>query len=97
MSDPAEYQDRVLLNSDNIVRWIDALQEELFNFRSLIKQGDADAIENYYQMQMDARKEWLQDQATQIWDKKADTDDMPKAGEFFGQMLFGGLGRRRKP
>ncbi|MBN1579504.1 MAG: prephenate dehydrogenase/arogenate dehydrogenase family protein, partial [Anaerolineae bacterium] len=95
-SDPAEYRDRALLNSDNVVRWIDAVQEELFNFRTLIKRGDADVIENYYQTQMDVRKKWLEDQATQIWDKKADSADIPKAGEFFGQMLFGGLGRRRE-
>jgi hypothetical protein len=69
----------------------------LFNLRTLIKRGDADAIENYYQTQMDVRKQWLEDQATQSWDKKADSADIPKAGEFFGQMLFGGLGRRREP
>jgi prephenate dehydrogenase len=96
VSDPAEYRDRVLLNSDNVVRWIDALQEELFNFRTLIKRGDADAIENYYQTQMDVRKQWLEDQATQRWDKGANTEKVPTSGEFFGQMLFGGLGRRRE-
>jgi prephenate dehydrogenase len=95
MSDPAEYRDRALLNSDNIVRWIDALQEELFQFRTLVKQGDPEAIENYYQTQMDARKQWLEDQATQNWDKRADQGDIPKAGEFFSQMLFGSWGRRR--
>lgn len=96
-ADPAEYRDRALLNSDNVVRWIDAMQEELYNFRMLIKQGDADTLENYYRIQMDIRKQWLEDHATQNWDKTVDKTRIPTSGEFFGQMLFGGLGRRREP
>lgn len=95
MADAAEYRDRALLNRDNVLRWIDAFQQELSNFRGMVAREDGEAIENYYQAEMETRQKWLQDQATQNWDGVAPQTPLPTTGEFFSQMLLGGLGRRR--
>ncbi len=91
----AEYRDRALLNKENLIRWIDALQNELFKFRTLLEQGNPDAIEQYYQQQMTARTEWLEAFSTQNWDG-VQKSELPTAGEMMGQMFFGGLAGRRK-
>ncbi len=95
IADAAEYRDRALLNRDNMVRWIDSLQETLSHFRMLVQRGDAEEIENYYRVQMDVRQQWLEAHATQAWDGQRMQSDIPSAGEMMGQMFFGGLGRRR--
>lgn len=95
MADPAEYRDRALLNRENILRWIDALQRELERFRSLIEREDGEAIEQYYGGEMETRLEWLRDRANQNWGDMPERTEIPTSGEFFSQMLFGGLGRRR--
>jgi hypothetical protein len=45
---------------------------------------------------MDARVQWLQDRASQDWEKQSEKTELPSSGEMFSQMLFGGLGRRRE-
>jgi prephenate dehydrogenase len=95
-ADPTEYRDRALLNKDNVVRWIDALQNQLSQFRMLVERGDGASIETYYQEEMQERLEWLQDRATQNWGDMPEKTDIPTSGEFMSEMLFGGFGRRRR-
>lgn len=95
MQDVIEYRDRALMNSENLTRWIDALQNELFKFRTMIEQGEPDAIERYYREKMAARTEWLEAFSTQNWDG-VQKSELPTAGEMMGQMFFGGLAGRRK-
>ena len=94
-ADASEYSSRALLNQENIIRWIDAFGQELDNFRRLVQRGDREAIESYYQAEMEARLQWLQDRATQNWGDLPEKTEIPNSGEMFSQMLFGGLGRRR--
>ena len=93
--DASEYRSRALQNKANIVRWIDSFQRELFELRRLIDVEDADAIERYYQREMDERLRWLQDRDSGDWGDMPEKTDIPTAGEFTSQMLFGGLARRR--
>ena len=93
-ADPNEYVGRAILNRQNLLRWIDALQGELSQFRLLIDREDEAAIYDYYEDEMDARLQWLQDRAAGDWGDQPDTSDMPSTGEFMSQMLFGRLGRR---
>jgi prephenate dehydrogenase len=95
VADSVEYRDRALLNRENILRWIDAFQRELEHFRSLVEREDGEAIELYYSAEMKNRLEWLRDRATQNWGDMPERTQVPTSGEFFSQMLFGGLGRRR--
>jgi hypothetical protein len=95
-ADPAEYHGRALLNRDNILRWIDNVQAELSQFRALVERGDGSAIEAYYQVEMQERLQWLQDRASQNWGDMPEKTDIPTSGEYISEMLFGGLGRRRR-
>jgi prephenate dehydrogenase len=94
-ADASEYSSRALLNQDNILRWIDTMGHELDNFRRIVQRGDAAAIEQYYQAEMETRLRWLQDRANQNWGDLPEKQELPTSGEMFSQMLFGGLGRRR--
>jgi len=94
-AEASEYSSRALLNKDNIVRWIESFVQELWEFRRLVDRGDAEAIEQYYKREMDQRLQWLQDRDRGDWGDMPEKTEIPTAGEFMGQMLFGGLGRRR--
>lgn len=95
MADTAEYRDRALLNRENLLRWIDSFQQEISRFRRLVEQENGEAIQTYYQAEMDNRLQWLQDRDTQNWGDMPQKTDIPSSGEFLSQMFFGGLGRRR--
>jgi len=95
MSDPAEYQDRALLNRENVMRWIDTFQRELSEVRQLIEDEDGEAIEKLYDSQMDVRIKWLHDRDTQDWGDMPRSASVPTSGAMMSQMIFGGLGRRR--
>lgn len=94
--DVSEYRGRALLNRDNILRWMDNMQRELSRLRTLVERGEAEAIEAYYETQMNERLEWLKDRAAQSWDTTAGKSELPEKGEFLSQMFLGGLGRRRR-
>jgi prephenate dehydrogenase len=94
--DPAEYRGRAVLNRANVLRWIDAFQRELSEFRQLVEQEDGDAIEHYFGTHMDVRLQWLEDRANQDWGDRPQESEIPSSGEFMSQMFFGGFGRRRR-
>jgi prephenate dehydrogenase len=93
-ADPTEYVGRALLNRQNLLRWIDALQGELSQFRLLVDREDEAALYDYYQEEMENRLQWLQDRAAGNWGDQPEKSDLPSTGEFMSQMLFGRLGRR---
>jgi prephenate dehydrogenase len=95
MAAPSEYSSRALMNRENLLRWIDSFQRELGHFRRLVEQEDGPAIESYYEVEMENRLAWLQDRASQNWGDMPERTEIPSSGEFFSQMLFGGLGRRK--
>ncbi len=95
-ADASEYRGRALLNKENVLRWIDSVQGELSTFRALVERDQGDAIEAYYATEMDNRLRWLQDRASQNWGDMPEKTDIPTSGEFMSEMLFGGLGRRRR-
>jgi prephenate dehydrogenase len=96
VADAMEYRDRALLNRENVLRWIDNLQRELSEFRRLVERQDGEAIEAYYQAEMENRLHWLQDRATQNWGDMPERSDIPTSGEFLSEMFLGGLARRRR-
>ena len=95
-TDPLEYSGRALLNKENLLRWIDNLQAELSSFRMLVEREDDQAIQVYYQTEMENRLQWLQDQASQNWGNMPEKTEIPTAGEFMSEMFLGGLGRRKR-
>ncbi|MBN1640443.1 MAG: prephenate dehydrogenase/arogenate dehydrogenase family protein [Anaerolineae bacterium] len=50
-ADAAEYRGRALYNRDNILPWLERMQDELSNLRALVERSDGDAIEAYFARQ----------------------------------------------
>jgi prephenate dehydrogenase len=96
IDDPTEYKGHALLNRDNLLRWIDTLQAEISQFRALVERGDGPTIQEYYEIERENRLMWLRDRASQNWGDMPEKTDIPTSGEFISEMLFGGLGRRRR-
>lgn len=95
MAESEEYVSRALLNKDNLLRWIDSFQHQLDDFRRLVANDNGPALNEYYEGEMEARLNWLQDRAANEWGDLPEKANLPTSGEYFSQMLFGGLGRRR--
>jgi prephenate dehydrogenase len=95
-AETSEYVARALLNKDNLLRWIDAFQHQMDDFRRLVASENAPALDEYYGQQMEERLAWLQDRAAGEWGDLPDKVELPSSGEYLSQMLFGGLGRRRR-
>jgi prephenate dehydrogenase len=95
-AETSEYVARALLNKDNMLRWIDAFQHQMDDFRRLVAGENAAALGEYYGQQMEERLAWLQDRAAGEWGDLPDKVELPSSGEYMSQMLFGGLGRRRR-
>jgi hypothetical protein len=72
------------------------MQGELSNFRMLVEREDNEAIQAYYQTEMENRLQWLQDQASGDWGNMPQKSEIPTAGEFMSEMFLGGLGRKRR-
>jgi prephenate dehydrogenase len=59
--DPDELRDRILLDRDNILRWIDAYEAELTAFRGLIAAEDSEALTEMAARLEARRSDWLRD------------------------------------
>jgi prephenate dehydrogenase len=94
-AEAGEYVSRALLNRANLLRWIDAFQQQMDEFRRLVAGENGPAIADYYEQEMEQRLTWLQDRAAGEWGDLPDKVELPSSGEYLSQMLFGGLGRRR--
>jgi prephenate dehydrogenase len=94
-AEASEYVSRALLNKDNLLRWIDTFQQQLDEFRRLVAGDNGPALAEYYEQEMAERLAWLQDRASGEWGDLPDKVQLPTSGEYFSQMLFGGLARRR--
>ena len=96
------HRDICLTNTDSIVRWIDEFSAGLQEIRGLMASDEpegAAALHAYFVKARDARADWAtaersDGQLTQ--DTESELSKSAIAGQF-GQMLFGGLGRRRRP
>jgi prephenate dehydrogenase len=94
-AESSEYVSRAMLNKANLLRWIDAFLQQLDDFRRLVAADNDQGIQEIYEQEMETRLAWLRDRATGEWGNVPDAVKLPTPGEFFSQMLFGGLSRRR--
>jgi prephenate dehydrogenase len=93
-ADPTTYRDACLVNSENIVRWIDACSEKLGELKETILAGDAEELEQLFEEPMIARQRWLRARETGDW-KEQQSLEMPTMKSFAGQLFgLGGLGKR---
>ena len=95
-ADPTTYRDACLINSQNIVRWIDACSENLSDLKETILDGDTEELERVFEEAMLARQRWLTARETGDWERKAPSEALTMRS-FMGQLLgVGRLGSRRK-
>ena len=88
-----------LVNRDNIVRWIEACQDELEAWKTALIAGDTETLDGWFQEGIDARVGWLKATQSGNWDMvpAAEPVEIPSLGSFFSRMLgFGGLRQRKK-
>ncbi|MHB8857110.1 MAG: prephenate dehydrogenase [Bellilinea sp.] len=88
-----EYGQAMLLNSENTLRVIDGLVEELHKMRSMISSQDAEALKAYIQEAVDGRTLWLNKRQTHDWEYVS-TPEMPTSGQWLGKLV--GMGVKLK-
>jgi len=93
--DPAQQRALLLLNRDNLIRYLDAVVEQLGDLRRLIVADDAEALDQVLREAGDARRLWLSDRSLGAWEPSPQVD-MPSAGDLMAQLIGLG-GRKRKP
>jgi prephenate dehydrogenase len=95
-ADPTTYCDACLVNSQNIVRWIDACSGKLGELKKIILAGDAEKLEQVFEEAMIARQRWLKARETGNWEGQ-ESPETPRMTSFMGQLFgLGGLGRGKK-
>lgn len=57
-----------LLGRDTLLRGIDAVQDRLSALRTMVEQGDAEALENAFANTAQARTYWIVESQERIWD-----------------------------
>ncbi len=93
-ADPSTYRDACLVNSENIVRWIDACSERLGELKQTIQVGDAEELTQLFEEAIVARQRWLRAREEGDWERPS-VPEAPSMKDFMGQLF--GLGRSRRP
>jgi prephenate dehydrogenase len=87
-----------LLNSENTVRMINMLIEELLDMRDAIARQDADALKQRLTQARDGREQWLRERNKAEWEKQDGTSEpLPSNSELLGRLFTGKfLGGQRR-
>jgi len=97
MEDAVANREVCLVNRDNLVRWIEACQDELEAWKTALLAQDTEALDSWFQEGIDARAGWLRAARSGSWDTITHPEpvEMPSLSSFLGQMLgLGGLRER---
>jgi len=95
-ADPMAYRDACLVNSENIVRWIDAYSGRLAELRETILAKDSEKLGQVFEGALIARQIWLKARAEGNWEGQQSVE-IPTMGGFMGQLFgVGRLTKRRK-
>lgn len=87
--DPDTYCDACLLNGENILRWIEACQEELKELREIIAAGDAEKLGKVFEEALVTRQRWLRGKEEGHWEE-VEATPVPRSN-LMGRLF--GLGR----
>ncbi len=88
---------RVFLdNRENLTRWIDNMIAEMENFKSLLADGNEEAIDIWWQSAHQARENVLSQRLNDSWELKEKPDQaLPSFGERLGRLV--GIKKKQKP
>lgn len=96
---PVMYRDICLTNQESLLRWLDEYTAALGEVRALIAADDqGDALEAYFSQARDARADWSTAERLDGELRQETEAELSRSGFSgqVGQMLFGGLARRRR-
>jgi prephenate dehydrogenase len=84
---------------EHLVRWIDALMENLYVLRQLLASKDAEKLLTELARARVGREKWLEERKTANWaaTESAPNVNLPTAKEVFSRMFTFGGGRKSKP
>ncbi len=95
-ADPTAFRDACLVNSENIVRWIDVCSERLAELRETILARDSEKLEQVFEAALVARQKWLKARAKGNWEERQPVE-LPTMGSLMGQLFgLGALKKKRK-
>jgi prephenate dehydrogenase len=79
-----------LLNSENTVRIINLLIDELLQIRDAIATQDAEGLKKRLEHAQKGREQWLQERSAHDWEKKTTSNvSIPTSGEVIGRLFTG--------
>jgi len=93
--DPHAYSELFLMNSDNMVRWINDLISALISIRETISAGEGPILAERFGALIEQRNKWMVDRAKGDWDMDPSANMPPKPNMFVDTFL-GGVGRKRQ-
>jgi len=94
-NDPEAYSKLFLMNSENMVRWINDLISSLISIRETISAGDSKILAERFGALIEQRNRWLVDRLQGQWDTDSSMA-MPPKPNLFVDTFLGGLGRKRQ-
>jgi prephenate dehydrogenase len=96
IDDAAKRYPSLFLNRENLLCRLDTLVEELMHLRSMLSQGDEEALAQTFVEAAENRARWMRERRRGMWseDGTFDTRDVPGAGQQIGRMFFGNLASR---
>lgn len=94
-NDPEAYSELFLMNSDNVVRWINDLISSLISIRETISAGDGKLLAERFGTLIDQRGKWMTDRVQGQWDADPSMT-MPPKPNLLADTFLGGVGRKRQ-
>lgn len=93
IEDAVKQHPSIYLNRENILRRLDALMEELMYLRSVLSEGDEEALAETAAKAADSRDRWMEERRRGTWSRQdaPGTQDVPGAAQQVGHMIFGNL------
>jgi prephenate dehydrogenase len=93
-TEPPGFADICLTNRQNILRWIDAFQTSLASIRQNLEDGDAEALNERFELAAVERAKWLHDREQGQWEGDKGVE-MPEKPNVLADAFLGGLWRKR--
>jgi prephenate dehydrogenase len=84
----------ILSNKDNSIRTINNMMIALHTVKTMIEDGDEDALKDWFEFAIDQSETWEKERFKADWDNLDDYSNLPTTGDFFARML--GF-KKRKP
>jgi prephenate dehydrogenase len=93
--DPAALANLLLANQSHLLNWLDSYAEALGTLRQLVADGAADALSQFGEQAITARRQWLHDRHDHFVDTSM-TPPIDRPNLLRQMLVGGGLGRRPK-